>query len=75
MAYDVDVLAFLDTLPQGIQHAFAYGSGAFEQPGLYERRNERPMLDLILIVTEPLEWHRRVRAKWRKMRNRPMRCA
>jgi Phosphatidate cytidylyltransferase, mitochondrial len=62
MADDVGVLDFLDTLPPGVVHAFAYGSGAFTQPGLYvEGSDERPMLDLILTVADPLEWHQKVR--------------
>lgn len=61
-----------------VQHAFAYGSGVFEQPGLYERppqgppegaaaaaadgsSGDRPMLDFIFAVDDPIAWHEEVR--------------
>jgi translocator assembly and maintenance protein 41 len=39
-----------------VQFAFAYGSGAVAQAG-YDP-TDRPMLDLVLVVDDPLEWHR-----------------
>ncbi len=54
-----------------VQHAFAYGSGVFEQPGLYDRSPQgapegaaaadRPMLDFIFVVDDPEAWHAEVR--------------
>ena len=41
-------------------HAFAYGSGVFRQPGLY-RRHEKPMIDLIFVVDDPITWHQQVK--------------
>lgn len=58
-----------------VQHAFAYGSGVFKQPGLYEGHPEvsaegptaaakspgsRPMLDFIFAVDDPAAWHAEV---------------
>ena len=40
--------------PPGIQMAFAYGSGVFEQTGQDKSKN---MLDFILVVDEPVLWH------------------
>lgn len=42
----------------GIDHAFAYGSGVLPQPGLYPGGgSEAPMVDLLFIVREPINWH------------------
>ena len=42
----------------GIDHAFAYGSGVLPQPGLYPGGGSRaPMVDLLFVVREPVEWH------------------
>lgn len=61
-----------------VQHAFAYGSGVFKQPGLYDGQPEasaevptaaaagaagtgdRPMLDFIFAVDDPVAWHAEV---------------
>lgn len=45
-----------------VQHAFAYGSGIFVQPGLYTANSQtaRPMLDFMLAVESPVEWHQQV---------------
>ena len=59
-----------------VQHAFAYGSGVFEQPGLYDRPRQgapegaaaaaaassvdQPMLDFIFAVDDPVAWHTEV---------------
>jgi len=41
-----------------VQHAFAYGSGVFHQPGLYKSRSgARPMIDFIFAVDNPQQWH------------------
>lgn len=39
--------------------AFGYGSGVFHQPGLYSPGLTKPMLDFILAVPDPVEWHAR----------------
>ena len=39
----------------------AYGSAAFQQPGLYEglsASHDAPMLDMIFAADNPLAWHR-----------------
>ncbi len=42
----------------GIDHAFAYGSGVLPQPGLYPGSgNQTPMVDLLFVVREPVDWH------------------
>ena len=45
----------LQTLPQGIQMAFAYGSGVYKQEGHKNMRAN--MLDFILVVDDPRAWH------------------
>lgn len=41
-----------------VQAAYGYGSGIFEQPGLYANHaRSRPMLDFMLAVECPLQWH------------------
>ena len=40
---------------------FAYGSAAFQQPGLYAKvsaSQDAPMLDILFVADNPLEWHR-----------------
>ena len=52
----------LDHFPH-VQHAFAYGSGVFKQPGLYSSnvaKADGPMIDMILAVDDPIAWHREV---------------
>jgi translocator assembly and maintenance protein 41 len=52
----------IDQFPS-VQHAFAYGSGVFTQPGLYaddRKKHEGPMIDLIFAVDDPLAWHKEV---------------
>jgi hypothetical protein len=59
--------AVLTQLPP-VQHAFAYGSGIFHQPGLYKHggtserpaSSSQPMLDFFLAVEDPLKWHMQV---------------
>lgn len=41
--------------PSGIQMAFAYGSGVFQQAGGDMSKN---MLDFVLVVDQPKEWHK-----------------
>ncbi|KAL4237379.1 Phosphatidate cytidylyltransferase [Mactra antiquata] len=45
----------LSSFPNGIQMAFAYGSGVFQQTGGDMSQN---MLDFILVVDDPKQWHR-----------------
>jgi hypothetical protein len=63
----------LESFPP-VQHAFAYGSGIFKQPGLYNEQQggagsgtgsasgggDRPMLDFIFGVEDPVAWHAEV---------------
>lgn len=54
-----DALELLNTFPP-VKFAFAYGSGVVEQGGYkYESMDpsKLPMLDLILVVDDALEWH------------------
>ena len=62
-----ELSAVLDLFP-AVRHAFAYGSGVFVQPGLYdaESKAQKPMLDFIFAVDSPEEWHQQVRSLWRK---------
>lgn len=49
-----------------VDHAFAYGSGVFHQPGLYapsSNTTDRPMLDFIFAVDDPVVWHAEVSFK------------
>lgn len=47
----------LEDVPH-VEHAFAYGSGVIVQPDLYDKSStNRPMLDFIFAVDDPLEWH------------------
>eukprot|EP00210_Caulerpa_lentillifera_P001992 g1910.t1 len=50
------MLKFTETLPS-IELAFAYGSGAFHQPKLYQSGDTLPLLDFIVAVHDPLDWH------------------
>lgn len=45
----------LASFPGGIQMAFAYGSGVFQQTGNEMSNN---MLDFVFVVDNPQEWHR-----------------
>lgn len=52
-----------------IDHAFAYGSGVFGQPGLYDRvkkkAGKQPMIDFVFAVRDPVRWHQEVRCpRW-----------
>ena len=44
----------INTFPKGIQMAFAYGSGVFQQQGGDMSKN---MLDFIIVVDNPVQWH------------------
>lgn len=46
-----------------VDHAFAYGSGVFTQPGLYSHGSagKQPVLDFIFTVQDPITWHSEVR--------------
>ncbi len=50
------------TLPP-YTYGFAYGSGVFEQQGLYDPNEPGPMVDVILAVADPEEWHAQVRSR------------
>jgi hypothetical protein len=50
----------LDRFP-AVQHAFAYGSAVFHQPGLYANQAPKPMFDFIFAVQDPVAWHAEVR--------------
>lgn len=59
-----ELAAFLKSVPE-VQYAFAYGSGVFQQQGLYKEgssNEDRPMLDFILAVDDPVTWHDQVAA-------------
>lgn len=45
-----------------VDHAFAYGSGVFGQPGLYVpgSARKRPVIDFIFGVKDPIAWHQEV---------------
>eukprot|EP01025_Chloroclados_australasicus_P051437 TRINITY_DN5987_c1_g1_i1.p1 TRINITY_DN5987_c1_g1~~TRINITY_DN5987_c1_g1_i1.p1 ORF type:complete len:449 (+),score=33.33 TRINITY_DN5987_c1_g1_i1:83-1429(+) len=54
------LMKILQRFPK-VQHAFAYGSGVFHQPDLYgksKNRADRPMIDFVLAVDDPVVWHR-----------------
>lgn len=48
---------FLDSLPDGIQMAFAYGSGVFQQEGHADITKN--MLDFVIVVDDVESWHRK----------------
>jgi hypothetical protein len=54
--------SFQDVIEEfpSMRHAFAYGSGVFSQPGLYEKKSERAMIDFIFVVEKPASWHYKV---------------
>ncbi|CAL1548510.1 unnamed protein product [Lymnaea stagnalis] len=45
----------VEDFPEGIQMAFAYGSGVFQQHNSLEKT--RNMLDFIFVVDKPKKWH------------------
>jgi hypothetical protein len=60
---DADLRAICDLFPK-LRHAFAYGSGFYAQPGLYDGHHaaqEKALLDFIFVVENPTLWHREVR--------------
>ena len=65
-AVEQELRGVLSQFP-AVRHAFAYGSGVFEQPGLYAAAGgsgacARPMLDFIFAVDSPIDWHHEVGA-------------
>ena len=46
----------IDAFPPGIEMAFAYGSGAFQQHNSLDQ--SKNMLDFIFVVNKPKLWHR-----------------
>lgn len=65
-----ELAAVLEEFP-AVQHAFAYGSGVFVQPGLYTAASQAqgPMLDFMFAVDSPEEWHDQANLLLRKDRN------
>ncbi|KAK8743778.1 hypothetical protein OTU49_001261 [Cherax quadricarinatus] len=49
-------LRLLQRFPKGYSLAFAYGSGVFKQVG--HKNTKDNMIDLILAVRDPVEWHK-----------------
>lgn len=49
----------LDAFPDGISHAFGYGSGVFAQTSVQKStsNNESPMIDLLFSTENPHTWH------------------
>ncbi len=51
-----------------VAYGFAYGSGVFHQAGLYDTqelsaaKGAGPMLDMIVVVDDPVQWHAQVGA-------------
>jgi len=60
--YSPPMDSILDQFPK-VDHAFAYGSGVFHQPGLYSsgKKSKQPVLDFIFTVQDPIAWHQEVR--------------
>ncbi len=56
---DPDFSDPIDAFPS-MRHAFAYGSGVFNQPGLYENNGKKAMVDFIFVVENPASWHYKV---------------
>lgn len=53
--------AVLEQFPP-VEAAFAYGSGVFTQPKLYDASSQdRPMLDFVFVVECAQDWHLEVR--------------
>ena len=52
----VNLRSALASFP-GVQHAFAYGSAVFAQPGAEALRIGAPMVDYIFAVDDPVSWH------------------
>lgn len=51
-------MRFLKRVPEVVM-AFGYGSGVFVQKDLY-RGGERPQVDFVFGVEDPLSWHEEV---------------
>lgn len=49
--------AILEQFPEGIQMAFAYGSGVFKQQGQSDTQVKKNMIDLIFVVDDSYKWH------------------
>ncbi len=58
--------SLLNNFP-AVSYGFAYGSGVFHQAGLYDSTGQGaewppgPMVDMILVVEDPVQWHTQVR--------------
>lgn len=50
----------LDILPE-VRYAFAYGSAVTRQPGLYSKKDTKPLVDFMLAVDSPEQWHQQVK--------------
>ena len=51
--------AILEQFPEGIQMAFAYGSGVFKQEGQSDAQVNKNMIDLIFVVDDSYRWHQK----------------
>jgi translocator assembly and maintenance protein 41 len=49
--------AIISTFPEGIDHAFGYGSGVFVQEENNINTNQDAMIDLIMSVSDETAWH------------------
>lgn len=57
----MDLRGVLDQFPP-VEAAFAYGSGVFKQPKLYDANSQdKPMLDFVFVVEHAHDWHLEVR--------------
>jgi hypothetical protein len=68
----------LQCLPR-ITYGFAYGSGVFRQRGLYAADQaaspvDGPMVDMILVVDDPVAWHAEVGGRHQGASHRRQRC-
>lgn len=55
----------LDILPE-VRYAFAYGSAVTRQPGLYSKKDTKPLVDFMLAVDSPEQWHQQNIARNRR---------
>lgn len=53
----MEIEQYLSKLPE-YDFAITYGSGVFKQIGYSEKDRKNAMLDVIIGVKDPIEWHR-----------------